>query len=1086
MKYAHFAGLLAWATLAWAQQQPTSPLPPRLTAPERQQLKSRQAQRVALATQFLQAERARLQVQEKSTFVQRTAALDSLGQLHVRYQQRYEGVPVTGAQVIVHLDKKDQLRSVTGSPVRDLAVRTTPSLTAENAIDLVKLNYPMAPAAKLQAGAQLVIYVTRASGGPGGGLAVRGANLAWKVRADGGRESMYFYVDAHGGTILRKASAELSADYLPATGSGVSPRYPESVVFDFGIADPQPAGYGPYRLRDPLRGNSTAWNMRRQQATEDWPGEGFWSGSAAWGTNAHFDYTSMAVDSAAAIASGFEAQLGMQRLWDRLANVFQMNGLDGAGKGMNARVHAVKENGVEYGDAMWNGLSGYFGDRSATASRPAHSRTELHTVAHEFGHAMWQYALDEDDFEDEARGLNEGQGDIVGSLTNIYHQLGGKATQLPVQTDLLWFRDRIVEPLPYAAGIGQPGLLYYVDHMGQREEHVQGTVYGHAFVFLAYGASPVPGHPLYSTYLPGGMVGIGVQKAAEIWDLALQSYLTSTATFASTRQAYLQAAQDLFGIGSLEVKAVMQAFRGIYVGDPAQDQQYPTVELGATQPNEDEQTVFVTMTATDDLGVASLELQLDGVGVPLDKGLGNVKGAGPKSWSGYVSLENLAPGAHTLRAVAKDASGKTSNTLHNLVLNGRTRLVRNGTFEAGWDSWGRTPNARFCEDSQTAFLGTGCALFSFTEAAVYQQVTIPASATAATLTYRLRTETFSSPVLDENLRVEVRSADGSTVLAVLADHSRWGAPQADSTANGYVPYSASLLAQKGKKVRIYFRATAATAGRFKLDHVNVSVTAPITADFTVNSDPGEGMVTFYVSNIAHIAPEQLKSVSLVFNGQESPSKLMNAPYLAMYATSLFTPNTPYTVKARFRNQSNVVVGETAAEQFTVHPVTNLLLNPGFESPNAHWDAGAGAYGVDDSEMTTKVAFAGTRYGILDSTTAIETITQNVALPADADTITLGFRVKVNRAPMPDVYDRLWVMVLDLSNNVLASVATVTGAADTNQPENYRGFMPVKASLTQFKGQTVRIQFRSQNLGLNPTSFFIDATSVVAKKFGVMQ
>lgn len=68
---------------------------------------------------------------------------------------------------------------------------------------------------------------------------------------------------------------------------------------------------------------------------------------------------------------------------------------------------------------------------------------------------------------------------------------------------------------------------------------------GRAFVFLAYGASPTPGDPLYSAYLPGGMVGIGVQKAAAIWDLALQGYMTPAATFASTRQAILREASTL-------------------------------------------------------------------------------------------------------------------------------------------------------------------------------------------------------------------------------------------------------------------------------------------------------------------------------------------------------------------------------------------------------------------------------------------------------------------------------------------------------------------------------------------------------------
>lgn len=182
----------------------------------------------------------------------------------------------------------------------------------------------------------------------------------------------------------------------------------------------------------------------------------------------------MAVDSPAAIASGFEAQLAIERLWDLLANVFSMNGLDGAGKGMTARVHAVKQNGEEYNDAFWNGTAAHFGDTSASATSPAQSRTDIPTVADEFGHAIWDYALDDNDSELEAKGLDEGNGDIVGSLTYIYHQQGGTGTELPVQVDLKWFFNRMVEPIPYARSIGQPGLLYYVDYMGQREEHEQG------------------------------------------------------------------------------------------------------------------------------------------------------------------------------------------------------------------------------------------------------------------------------------------------------------------------------------------------------------------------------------------------------------------------------------------------------------------------------------------------------------------------------------------------------------------------------------------------------------------------------------
>lgn len=271
-------------------------------------------------------------------------------------------------------------------------------------------------------------------------------------------------------------------------------------------------------------------------------------------------------------------------------------------------------------------------------------------------------------------------------------------------------------------------------------------------------------------------------------------------------------------------------------------------------------------------------------------------------------------------------------------------LSPTGRSNPGWIFLGRSPFVNFCDNAEKRLPRQWLALFSSTGAAVYQEVT-SSTATAATLTYR-------SAHRDVQLWPPGRkSAGGSNnsgrnAALVSSRITPAGARQSLSqrpTATS--PTGPSVLAHKGKKRRIYFRATGASPGRFSFYNANLSVVAPITADFTVNADPAEGMVTFYVSNIANIAPDQLKSISLVFNGQESPSKLFNAPYLAMYATSLFMPNTPYTAKARFRNQSDAVVGEDGAVQFAVNPVTNLLLNPGFEAPNSVWDAGAGAYGV---------------------------------------------------------------------------------------------------------------------------------------------
>ena len=1057
-----FTLLSALACLALGQTFITS-LPPQ----ELQSLKARQGERIARATQLLNAERTKLQVNNLTAFEQRSAVLDRTGNLHVRYRQRHDGLRVTGAEAIVHLNRGDQLQRIdSAATVRDFPVSTKPAVTEKSALDIVRQDY-MRTAGEMTSRAELVIYVQREAGIRGEST-VRSTHLAWLLRVESaGQTPTFYYVDAHSGKILRTASAEISSGYLPATGSGRSGRYPNPTPFAIGLAQQPPDASKPYRLFDPTRGNNRVLNMEMKQAGNGWYGNAYWSASTNWGAPAHFDYTTMSTYSPEGIGSGFEAAFGLQRTWDLLDKVFQFTGFDGAGHGLTGRVHFRKKTDEAYGDANWDGSYLNFGDRSDG------SRTHIVTVAHEAGHAMFQFALGEEDFDDEARGLNEGHGDILGSLANIFHQLGGSVTSLPAEVPREWFRNRIVNPSSYTAG-GQTGLSYYVEYMGQREEHTVGCAYGHAFVMLALGATSAPGDSMYSKFLPGGMVGIGVQKAADIWHHALHNYMTSTATFASTREAYIDAASDLYGANSIEVKAVRNAFFGIGVGGGAQDTANPNISLAAPVVYENEQSAQVNMQASDDVGVISLELRLNGVLVK------KVIGPGPKSWNGFISVEGLPLGTHSLRATAKDAQGKTAEVVREFTLTGRNRLIRNGAFEGGWDFWSKS-GASLCSE-QAAFLGGACAQFSAAGQYMYQTVTIPASASTATLNYRLRAEAFPSVLGSENLRVDVLNSSG-TVLQVLANHSHLTG-LGDAAAKGYKAYNHALGAYKGQTVRIRFVATAAMVERFKIDNVSLVYSAPIQADLAVNADPTEGLVSFYVSDIANLAPNQIKSVTLVINDQEVAQPMQNAPYLMVLPTSMFVPNNNYRVKARIRNLANAVVATTEEQQFMIRPVTNLLTGPGFE--NSYWTYGNGAYiGQNNPEAMIYNSFTGNRYAVLGGMSGVQTFVQNVQLPADADVITLGFRVRVNRAlPVPDINDNLYVFILDLNNNVLDAAAVVNGSINTLQPANYRGYMGVKANISQFRGQTVRVQFRSISTAPNLTTFYVDETSIVARKLGM--
>jgi hypothetical protein len=106
----------------------------------------------------------------------------------------------------------------------------------------------------------------------------------------------------------------------------------------------------------------------------------------------------------------------------------------------------------------------------------------------------------------------------------------------------------------------------WYDGMQMLDVHFSSGVLNRCMYFLCEGASSDPSSPTYSPYLPGGMTGLGNDTAARIWYRALTEYLTPDADFDSARDSAIQAADDLYGAGSAEETAVMDAWAAVNVG----------------------------------------------------------------------------------------------------------------------------------------------------------------------------------------------------------------------------------------------------------------------------------------------------------------------------------------------------------------------------------------------------------------------------------------------------------------------------------------------------------------------------------------
>jgi hypothetical protein len=157
-----------------------------------------------------------------------------------------------------------------------------------------------------------------------------------------------------------------------------------------------------------------------------------------------------------------------------------------------------------------------------------------------------------------------------------------------------------------------------------------------------------------------------------------------------------------------------------------------------------------------------------------------------------------------------------------------TQLLGNPGFENGSASpapWSVTANVINNSTSEPAHAGTWDAWLDGYGAThtdtVMQQVTIPAAAISATLTFLLHidsAETSTTTAFD-TLTVQVRNSSG-TVLSTLATYSNL------NKAAGYQQKSFNLTSFKGQTIQIFFNGTEdfTLQTSFVLDDINLNVT----------------------------------------------------------------------------------------------------------------------------------------------------------------------------------------------------------------------------------------------------------------------
>ena len=503
-------------------------------------------------------------------FATRDVIVDRDGTEHVRFSRTYAGLPVIGGDLVVH-SKAGVLKRTSITQAKPLNLSTTPVITAAAAIATAgkawAAAYDVAPTSRL------VVHARTATPKLAHDVLYVGA------AKDGTPIRMHFYVDAVTGAIIDKTNA-IKTGTLPGTGypTGNTPP-PPSFVPAVGPGYSLFAGNVTlntqfnntrriYELKDSTRGNTSITDMGNGYRTN---GTLVVDADNRWGNGALTDRVSTAVDAA----------YGFSKTWDFYKNAFNRNGIRNDGVGAFGAVHYR----IGYANAFWNDdcFCMSFGDGDGTTVRPLVS---IDIVGHEVSHGVTASTADLI-YNSESGGLNEATSDIFGTMIEFYannakqppnYVIGEQIFTTPAWNKFIrtMFKPRLdgISPDCYPSAT-TPSNGITLGNFKAMDVHYSSGVANHFFYLLAEGAV-VPAD--YAAGTPAnlgpsdlvcngnvGLAGIGRDKAMQIWYRALTVYFTSNTTYPDARVATMNAAGDLYGVGSAEQLAVDATWNAVYM-----------------------------------------------------------------------------------------------------------------------------------------------------------------------------------------------------------------------------------------------------------------------------------------------------------------------------------------------------------------------------------------------------------------------------------------------------------------------------------------------------------------------------------------
>ena len=504
-----------------------------------------------------------------------------------RLDHTYKGVPIFGSESVVVTAAGGKIVSESvserrlnlgkgsanriGGPTADFDVR--PTISTKAAIDAALKSLPAGTTHVSLPGADLIIFPVMRTERIPGSLAkaddelnaldvqdvVDSYELAYLVhtRMTLGNRPLYHdtVVGAHDGRILSQWSM-----LQTVVGIGHS-QYNGAVPVSTTLSG------GSYQMIDPTRGIGGAYGaMAITNANHTTsPGSVYSNTVNEWGDGAQFTEGGSTTNTNGQTAA-VNALWGLMNTYDMLKSTLGWLSLDGH----NTATYIAAHVNTAYDNAYYSDTCKcmFIGDGSFFTSLGS-----IDVIGHEMGHGITA-ATSNLTYAGESGGLNESASDINGEMVESYARAGGLGATIP-NTGNDWGVgkeiDRTGTPLrtmfkPSKDGRSPDAWSLTLKNL---DVHYSSGPNNRMFYFLAQGSNAGKGSDFSSAYLvkkPLAMTGIGNDKAYRIWFRANTTKFTASTNYADARAKMIASAQELYGVGGKEEKAVIRAYAAINVG----------------------------------------------------------------------------------------------------------------------------------------------------------------------------------------------------------------------------------------------------------------------------------------------------------------------------------------------------------------------------------------------------------------------------------------------------------------------------------------------------------------------------------------